>query len=156
MVAGDEDAFALAHVDLLFAVVQHHLAGADVVHGILARTVDAGGSIVVEETVEHILVVEDELQRTSCVLPVFCGHCCLNLVYGDKYSKYYSVGHCPAAHFNLIIGGRSGNCYSPSTSGKVSFGSMRVESAYARSTSNVRARRLRAFTFQNPLSGIRL
>ena len=36
------------------------------------------------------------------------------------------------------------------------FGSMRVESAYVRKTSNVRARRLRALTLQAPFSGIRL
>ena len=65
VVAGDEDAFAFPHVDLLLAVVQDHLAGIHIVHGILARTVHAGGHVVIKETEKHILVVEDELQRAK-------------------------------------------------------------------------------------------
>ena len=75
MVAGDENTLAPAHVDLLRTIVQHHLAGIDIIQGILARTMDTGGHVVVKETVEHILVVEDEFQRTEVLLfQVFLFH----------------------------------------------------------------------------------
>ena len=75
VVAGDEDAFALRHVDLLLAVVQHHLARIDIIDGIFARTVDTSTHIVVEEAVEYVLVIEDELHRTEVLfLQVFLFH----------------------------------------------------------------------------------
>ena len=67
VVAGDEDAFALAYMDLLPPVVEHHFPGIDIVHGIFARTVGADRRVVVEEAEKDVVVVEYDLHGIRCL-----------------------------------------------------------------------------------------
>ena len=65
VVARNIHAFPLTYMDLLFAVVENHFAGIDVVHRILPRTMYATADIIVKKTVKHIFIVENELHRTK-------------------------------------------------------------------------------------------
>ena len=82
VVAGDEDAFALAHMDLLPPVVEHHFPGIDIVHGIFARTVGAGRRVVVEEAEKYVVVVEDDLHgiRSLFVLALLLVHVRIHII----------------------------------------------------------------------------
>lgn len=74
MVSRNEDALPFPDMNLLFAVVEQHLARIDVIHRILVRTVDASAFVIIEKTEKDIVIIEKTVIGAGfiCVFILYC------------------------------------------------------------------------------------
>lgn len=59
-------------MNFLIAVVENHFARIYIVERKFTRPVNAAAHVVVKETVENIVVVENQLHRTEIILCIYC------------------------------------------------------------------------------------
>lgn len=72
VVARYEHTLSLAHMDFLRTVVKDHLSGIHIIERILTRAVDATAYVIIEEAVEHVVVVEYQLHRAEILISIYC------------------------------------------------------------------------------------
>ena len=88
MVARYEYALTFTDMYPLITIVENHLAGVYIIDCVFLWTVNASAQIIVDEAVEHIIVVEDQFHRALIVVSVGC-HSFLYLFSTAKVANKY-------------------------------------------------------------------